>query len=138
MLSIQEETKKPLDFQVMEGVFRRLAAHPDDAELRIPTNLKGWRVGGQAALIHFICHWGARLPEPRLVLYTTASEAADTQLSNLGKTQHGLVALVAVTEVMVNGTAKTAIPDEARRALVSALLKPLYPNAVLRIELKGH
>ena len=128
MLDIVREAKKSLDFTVIERAFRRLNTHPDDVELMIPTKLKGWRMGGEAALIHLISNWAIRSPEPRLVLYASTPEEAAVQFPNLGKTHHGLVALAAASSVVVKSKARTPILATTHKALLAEMFEPLYPK----------
>ncbi len=113
-----------VDFDTLERAFRHFATYTDDDLLRLPTRLDNWRVGGRAALIHLLSHWAVRAPKPGLVLFASNEKEALVQGQNLSDSHHGIVAMLAASQMwMSTKSTRTLLPENARRMLLNDLVE---------------
>lgn len=120
------DVKASLEFDLIETYQHHLAIHSDDALLRVPTELRNWRVGGQAALIHFMTNWATRFDKPQLVLYAKTMEEALIQGKNLGSTHHGLVAMLASSNILLSD--KKPLSPQFTNNLIADLIAYAFPT----------
>jgi hypothetical protein len=69
-------------------------------DLSLPTKLRGDRFGGKAGLIQLILTWARKCHTSSLVTHIQKASDVDVQLENLALEDHGLVALLAASEVL--------------------------------------
>lgn len=125
------EVQSSFDLNAVEKYHRRLAEHSTDTQLRIPTDLGLWRVGSYAALIHFVTNWAVRFEIPSVVLYANTMEQALSQTQNLGKTHHGVVAILGASDILLAN--KKPLPPEMCRMLIDDIMEFTYPPAKTRL-----
>jgi hypothetical protein len=83
-----------------EKLLGSLEAVLPDCDLLLPTKLQAYELGGVAALIQLLITWSKRNPNGRLVTFVSNDRDAERQLEHLVTLDHGLVAVLAASDVV--------------------------------------
>lgn len=125
MLTPLLDIQLDLEFDTIEAHQRKLVAPSNNnPQLRLAQDFKHWRVGGQAALIHLLSNWAVRFEKPQLVLWAKNETEAIDRTQNLWRSQHGLVALMAASDILLED--RTRLSEETSRMLVEDMLASMF------------
>src|SRR5271155_3129127 len=89
-----------LNVALTEQMLSELAAK-EGCDLRMPTWLKAYQLGGVVALIQLLITWGKKNPQGRLLTYIPDEAATTQHLGNLVTLDHGLVAILRAADVLM-------------------------------------
>jgi len=95
-----------------EVFLQKLNDSSANSDLIVPTALHNWMLGGRAMVIQAITTWAKRNPEGRLVTYINTEAECPKQLQNLVAEDHGLVAVLQASDVVMRDGV-TSIKDKA-------------------------
>jgi hypothetical protein len=107
-----------------------------DVEILLNLQLRDWQFGGAASLIQLLSTWSKKNPRSRLVTHIQAKNRANTQLSNLCDTDHGLLALILAPDIVI-ADKTMSVASEAERFVENRLRNisrnkwPLGPERLL-------
>lgn len=83
----------------VEKYLEQLVRKSGQCDLKLPTRLRDDRFGGKAALVQLILTWARHCKKSCLITHVQRPEQASVQLRNLAAEDHGLIALLAATNL---------------------------------------
>ncbi len=84
----------------VESALARLTECGAETDLLLSTNIKNPPFGGLISLVQLVITWRRRCPKSSLLTHVQPGDQMETQLENLAKSDHGLIALLLAYRVL--------------------------------------